>query len=151
MTNNIKVFTDGGARGNPGPGAIGVYITDAKGEEIAGFGRTIGIATNNIAEYMAVIGALSWIIENKKSFSKTAKIHFFLDSKLVCSQIIGIFKVKNASLRNLLFDVRAREAQINFPIYYKHIPREENSKADKFVNDALDRSRTDSVRDKLAY
>ena len=139
MINTINVFTDGGARGNPGPGAIGVYITDGKNNKIVGFGKTIGIATNNVAEYKAVIEALDWIIENKKSLSKDAKIYFFLDSKLVCSQIMGIFKVKNADLRNLLFDVRDREAQINFPIFYKYIPREQNTKADAFVNEALDR------------
>ena len=132
------VFTDGGARGNPGEAGIGVYITDKNKRELAGFGKKIGFATNNVAEYKAVIEALDWIIENKKSLPKDAKINFFLDSKLVCSQIIGIFKVKNADLRNLLFDVRNREAQINFPIYYKDIPREENTKADAFVNQALD-------------
>ncbi len=139
MTNTLNVFTDGGARGNPGASAIGVYITDGNNKKIAGFGKTIGIATNNTAEYKAVIEALDWIIENKKSLSKDTKINFFMDSKLVCSQIIGIFKVKNADLRNLLFDVRQREAQINFPIYYKHIPREHNTKADEFVNSALDK------------
>ena len=139
MLKNIKVFTDGGARGNPGPSAIGIYVTDGTGKMVAGFGKTIGVATNNVAEYMAVIEALSWIIENKKDFDRNAKIHFFLDSKLVCSQIIGIFKVENSNLQNLLFEVRDLEAQINFPIYYKHIPREQNSKADKFVNEALDK------------
>lgn len=138
MINSINVFTDGGARGNPGPSAIGVYVEDQGRKKIAGFGKTIGIATNNVAEYKAVIEALTWIIENKKDFSKAAKVYFFLDSKLVCSQIIGIFKVKNADLRNLLFDVRNMEAQISLPIYYKHIPREQNTKADAFVNQALD-------------
>jgi len=140
MINTLNVFTDGGARGNPGAAAIGVYIEDGKKKKISGFGKTIGIATNNVAEYKAVIEALDWIIENKKSLSKTAKIYFFLDSKLACSQIIGIFKVKNADLRNLLFDVREREAQINFPIFYKYIPREQNTKADAFVNQALDQA-----------
>lgn len=141
MINSINVFTDGGARGNPGPSAIGVYIEDQLRKKIAGFGKTIGVATNNVAEYKAVIEALTWIIENKKDFSKSAKVYFFLDSKLVCSQIIGIFKVKNADLRNLLFDVRNMEAQISLPIYYKHIPREQNTKADSFVNSALDQEK----------
>ena len=142
----LNVFTDGGARGNPGEGAIGVYITDENKNQLAGFGKKIGFATNNVAEYKAVINALDWIIENKKDFAKTAKIHFFLDSKLVCSQIIGIFKVKNADLRNLLFDVRDREAQINLPIYYKHIPREKNKKADSLVNLALDNNTSFDIR-----
>lgn len=139
MINTLNVFTDGGARGNPGPSAIGVCITDGNNKKIAGFGKTIGVATNNVAEYKAVIEALTWIIEFKKDLAENAKINFFLDSKLVCSQIIGIFKVKNADLRNLLFDVRNCEAQINFPIFYKYIPREQNTKADAFVNQALDR------------
>jgi ribonuclease HI len=138
MINTLNIYTDGGARGNPGPSAIGVYVTDENNKKIAGFGKAIGIATNNTAEYRAVIEALNWIIENKKDFSKNAKIYFFLDSKLVCSQIIGIFKVKNSDLRTLLFSVRDREAQISLPIYYKHIPREQNSKADEFVNNTLD-------------
>jgi len=137
MISTLNIFTDGGARGNPGPSAIGVYIEDGNRKKIAGFGKTIGIATNNVAEYKAVIEALTWIIENKKDFSKDAKIYFFLDSKLVCSQIIGVFKVKNADLRDLLFSVRDREAEITLPIYYKYIPREQNSKADAFVNEAL--------------
>jgi len=140
MIKTLNVFTDGGARGNPGPSAIGVYIADENNKKIAGFGKTIGVATNNVAEYQAVIEALSWIIENKKDFSKDAKIYFSLDSKLVCSQIIGLFKVKNVDLRGLLFEVRDREAQISLPIYYKHIPREQNSKADVLVNEVLDRA-----------
>ncbi|MBI4089307.1 MAG: ribonuclease HI family protein [Candidatus Levybacteria bacterium] len=138
MINNFHVFTDGGARGNPGSAAIGVYITDENNKKLAGFGKTIGVTTNNVAEYKAVIEALDWIIENKKDLEKNAKIYFFLDSKLVYSQIIGIFKVKNADLRNLLFDVREREAQIFFSIFYKHIPREQNTRADALVNQALD-------------
>lgn len=138
MINTLNVFTDGGARGNPGPGAIGVYITDENNKKIAGFGKTIGVVTNNTAEYKAVIEALDWIIENKKSLSEKARINFFLDSKLVCSQIIGLFKVKNGGLKDLLLDVRDREGQICLPMYYKHIPREQNMQADAFVNEALD-------------
>lgn len=138
MINVLNIFTDGGARGNPGPSAIGVYITDEKNEKLAGFGKAIGIATNNMSEYRAVIEALDWIIENKKSLAENVKINFFLDSKLVCSQIIGLFKVKNVGLKDLLLDVRDREGQINLPMYYKHIPREQNANADAFVNGALD-------------
>lgn len=139
MISALNIFTDGGARGNPGPSAYGVYIVDENDKRIAGFGQTIGIATNNVAEYRGVIAALDWIIENKKTLSSCAKINFFLDSKLVCSQIIGLFKVKNMGLKDLLLDVRDREGQILLPMYYKHIPREQNTKADAFVNEALDR------------
>lgn len=139
MANSLNIFTDGGARGNPGPSAVGVYVEDENGKEIAGFGKTIGVATNNVAEYKAVVEALGWIIENKKDFSDKTKIYFFMDSRLVCSQIIGLFKVKNSDLRELLFSVRDREAQISFPIYYKNIPREKNTKADALVNQVLDK------------
>jgi ribonuclease HI len=139
MIKTLNIFTDGGARGNPGPSAIGVYIEDEKNEKIAGFGKTIGTATNNVAEYKAVIEALDWIIENKKMLSEGARVNFFLDSRLVCSQIIGLFKVKNVALKDLLLDVRDREGQICLQMFYKNIPREQNSKADAFVNEALDK------------
>lgn len=138
MTNLINIFTDGGARGNPGHSAIGIYITDYDEKKLAGFGKAIGIATNNVAEYTAVIEALSWVIENKKMFSGDLKINFFLDSLLICSQITGVYKVKNANLRKLLFIVREKETSINLSIHYKHISREQNKMADFFVNQALD-------------
>ena len=139
MTDEIRVFTDGGSRGNPGEAAIGVYIEDSSGKQLTGIGKTIGIATNNTAEYRAVIEALSWIIENKKEFHEEARILFFLDSLLVCSQIRGVYKVKDVSLKNLLAQVRAKEVQIQLPISYAHVPREKNKNADSLVNAALDR------------
>ena len=139
MVNNVlNVFTDGGARGNPGPSAIGVYITDQNGNQLAGFGKKIGIATNNVAEYKAVLEALSWIIENKERQEKFTKINFFLDSNLVCSQITGQFRVKDVRLKELFFLVRQKEQAVGAPILYKFIPREQNKKADEFVNMALD-------------
>ncbi len=139
MIGELKVFTDGGARGNPGPAAIGVFISDQKDKVLAKIGKTIGIATNNVAEYKAVIEALSWILENKNKFSKDIKIEFFLDSQLIYSQVVGLFKIKNSNLRSLLFEVREKEAQINLPISYSHIRREKNKIADSLVNSALDR------------
>lgn len=138
MNNILNIFTDGGARGNPGPAAIGVHIEDEKGDRIAGFGKKIGHATNNTAEYRAVSEALEWIVENEKEIRNYERINFFLDSNLVCSQINGIFKVKNSDLRTYLFKVKQLETQIKLPIHYSHIPREENTKADNYVNQALD-------------
>ncbi len=135
----LNVFTDGGARGNPGPAAIGVFITDNSGTEIAGFGKKIGVSTNNAAEYKAVVEALAWIMENKEKLSEDVKINFFLDSNLVCSQITGLFKIKKSHLRDLLFQIRQLESEINIPMNYSYIPREKNKEADKYVNLALDR------------
>ena len=139
MTDNfINVYTDGGARGNPGEAAVGIYITDQKKNKITEFGKKIGVATNNVAEYKAVLEALTWINENRERLGEFAKINFFLDSKLVCFQIRGFFKVKDAKLRDLLFIVRQKEQEIKTPIFYEYIPREENKKADLLVNQALD-------------
>lgn len=135
----LNIFTDGGARGNPGPSAIGVFIKDESGREVAGFGKKIGFCTNNVAEYKAVIAALFWIIENREKLSNDTEINFFLDSNLVCSQIIGLFKIKNSQLVSLLFQVREKESEIGIPINYSYIPREKNKEADKYVNLALDR------------
>ena len=138
MIRKLNIFTDGGARGNPGPSAVGVYIEDENGKEITGIGKTIGIATNNTAEYKAVIEGLLWIVKNKEKLLENTIINFYLDSLLVCSQIKGLFKVKNADLRAYLFEIRELEVEIKNPIFYTHIPREKNKKADALVNKALD-------------
>ena len=136
--NNVYVYTDGGSRGNPGPAALGVYITDDKGTKLAAIGKRIGDTTNNVAEYRAVIEALSWLIENKKNIEKNTKITFYLDSQLVYSQIKGIFKVKSESIRDLVYTVRKKLEDIEYVMEWNHIPREKNKKADELVNLALD-------------
>ncbi len=135
----IRVFTDGGARGNPGPSAIGVYITDEKNKVLYVLGKAIGVGTNNVAEYQALIAALAWLVENKKIIGKHTEVHFFLDSLLLVSQINGLYKVKNTNLQALLFVVREKEASLALPLRYVHIPREKNTKADALVNAALDK------------
>jgi ribonuclease HI len=139
VSNNfINVFTDGGARGNPGESAIGVYITDEKNNKVVGIAKRIGVGTNNVAEYKAVLEGLAWISENKEKLIGLTRINFYLDSNLVCSQIRGFFKVKDAKLRDLLFILRQIEQEIKIPIYYEYIPREKNKEADALVNQALD-------------
>jgi ribonuclease HI len=135
--NELFVFVDGGARGNPGPSAVGVYIVDKNKVEIKKIGKKIGNATNNVAEYQAALEALTWIAENVKD-DTYSKINFYMDSQLVCSQITGLYKVKNSNLRDLLFSVRTQEARIKTPIFYNLIPREKNQEADLLVNKALD-------------
>jgi len=138
MTIDLNVYTDGGSRGNPGEGAIGVYIEDDKKNRLAGFGKRIGVVTNNVAEYRAVLEALSWIYENKKNIIGVTKILFFLDSRLVCFQLAGVFKIKNENLRSYFYSIKEKEKLIGIPIRYNNIPRELNKKADDFVNKALD-------------
>jgi ribonuclease HI len=145
----LIVHTDGGARGNPGPAGIGVVIEKVtekadpstssgraiKTEEIARFGKRIGETTNNVAEYTAVIEALRFL----KTYDGEKKhIEFFLDSTLVVNQLNGLFKVKDAKLRELLSTIRILEQETGGTIRYAYIPREQNSRADYFVNQALD-------------
>jgi len=134
----IKIFTDGGARGNPGPAAIGVYITDSNDKEVYSFGKTIGETTNNVAEYQAVIEALTWLYNHRDNFSKDLHIRFFLDSKLICSQIKKEFKVKKQHLQELLSLVWEKEKLLRAIFTYTHIRREYNKQADRLVNQALD-------------
>lgn len=133
----IQVFTDGGSRGNPGEAASGVYIIDDE-QELASFGVRLGITTNNVAEYTAVIEAFNWLLTHREKISNSSGISFFMDSKLVASQLSGLFKVKHPNMQPLFLSVKQKEHQLGLRITYTHIPREKNKMADKMVNAALD-------------
>lgn len=133
----LSVFTDGGSRGNPGTAAIGVYMED-NSSEVVSIGKRIGSQTNNYAEYSAVLAALNWLLEHREGLSKYKEIHFFLDSELVCFQLIGRYKVKAPVLASLLFTINEKRKELDLPIAFSHIPREKNKKADRMVNLALD-------------
>ncbi len=136
----LKIFTDGGARGNPGPGGIGVVFSLPSGEVVLRFGKPVGIVTNNIAEYLAVEKGLELLPEYLKKNSSTIKrVEFYLDSLLVVNQINGLFKVKNGDLQKMLLRIRSREASLTLDPVYKNIPREKNEEADQLVNEVLDR------------
>jgi len=139
MTKNLIIYTDGGARGNPGPAAIGVYVVDHDGKEILRKSKQIGEATNNIAEYRAVIEALEWIKKNFQSTSKVSDLNFqfYLDSFLVVNQLNGIFKVRQNHLKDLLLQIRGLEQEIRGKIFYSFIPREKNKVADFLVNNSF--------------
>ncbi len=138
---NIVVHTDGGARGNPGPAAIGIVIEQGNSKTIQ-FGKKIGKTTNNVAEYSAVIEALMYIKLHLDTpalgSSQINLILFYLDSTLVVNQLNGIFKVKDARLREFLSRIRILEQEISVSIQYHVIPREQNRRADRLVNQALD-------------
>jgi ribonuclease HI len=133
----ISIFTDGGARGNPGPAALGVFIEDENKQELARIGERIGDATNNVAEYSAIVEGFNWALQNKDRFN-IQSINFYMDSQLACSQLTGLFKVKNPKIREFVFEIRQKEAELKMPIFYSHIPREKNFMADSMVNLALD-------------
>lgn len=132
MSKKFIIYTDGGARGNPGPGGIGVVIYDQAKKIVGEYSEYIGVATNNQAEYQAVILALT-----KAKALGASEIDFFLDSELVVSQLNGDYKVKDRALGSLF--VKIWNLAQNFrKISYYHVPREKNRAADKLVNEALD-------------
>jgi ribonuclease HI len=114
----IKIFTDGGSRGNPGPAALGVHITKDD-TPLVSFGKTLGVTTNNIAEYSAAVAALSWILEHKETVGVDEEIFYYADSQLLISQITGVYKIKNANLAQLLRTIKQLEKDIAHPIHYR--------------------------------
>lgn len=135
---NLYIFTDGGARGNPGPAGVGFLVKDNQGKVLVRTGKFIGKATNNVAEYSAVIEALKWILKNYSvGHSRNTSFKFFLDSKLIVNQLNGLFKIKNCNLRNLIVEVRKLEKEIGGNVSYSFIPREKNYQADFLVNKTL--------------
>ena len=136
----LLIFTDGGARGNPGPAAIGFIIKDNHGSILIEQGKYIGQTTNNVAEYQAVVEALTWLKNNFKMKELLSnQIDFFLDSNLVVNQLNGRFKIKDTKLKNLIIKVRSLEKEISEKIFYHFIPRQKNHHADFLVNQTLDK------------
>jgi len=135
MAKNLYVFTDGGAKGNPGPAAIGFLVKDSFGKILVKKSRSIGYATNNVAEYQAVVESLRWIITNVKE--QPLIINFYLDSSLVVNQLRGNFKVKNKNLKNLVIEIKNLERKINGKVFYHYISREKNKQAHFLVHNAI--------------
>jgi len=132
---NIVIYCDGGSRGNPGEAAYGFVVFNNEKKVLYAEGKRIGIATNNVAEYTAVVKALQWVKENDQQVSSIA---FFFDSTLVTNQLKGYFKVKNEGLRAMVFTIKKMEKELGIPISYQSVPRELNKDADRMVNLALD-------------
>jgi ribonuclease HI len=139
--NKIFINTDGGSRGNPGPAAVGVVFFDANEKVIHDYKLCIGRATNNEAEYQAIIKALEILLKSKwfaENNIAEKEVICRLDSQLVVEQINGNYKIKQDHIKLLIAQVRQMIAQMNLNISFVHIPREENKLADKLVNQALD-------------
>lgn len=135
----IIVYTDGGARGNPGPAAIGVVIQDADGHTIKSWGKAIGRATNNEAEYQAVLFALQ---KAKALFGKrkvkSMTIDMRMDSEFVMHQLNGEYRIEEERL--FPFFMKIWNLKIDFgAVLFTHVPRERNREADRMVNEALDK------------
>lgn len=131
----VTIYSDGGARGNPGPAGIGaIVLVGEKNNEISKF---IGETTNNQAEYRAVIEALEWVKSNTADKSDL-EIECFLDSQLVVEQLNQRYKLKNEGLKPLFWQIRDLIMALGGKVNFKYVPREQNAKADKLVNKAID-------------
>jgi len=131
----ILIYCDGGSRGNPGPAAIGAVVLDPGTEpptRLATVSERIGVATNNVAEYRAVIAALE-----RAAPYEASTVHVRADSMLVIRQLEGVWRVKQSHLRPLYDQARALLARYDV-VDLGHVPREENTDADLLVNAALD-------------
>jgi len=133
LYSKLIIYTDGGARGNPGPAGIGAVLKDENSQTVATISEHIGEATNNQAEYKAVIAAI-----NKAKDLCAQELEFILDSELVVKQLNREYKVKNGDLAPLF--VQIYNAALGFKkVTFRHVPREQNKEADKLVNQALDK------------
>jgi ribonuclease HI len=133
MIKKIKIFTDGGARGNPGPAAIGIVITDEKNKVLKKYAEFIGPATNNQAEYKALIKGLEMAKEIKPQ-----EIVCYLDSELITKQMRQEYRVKDKDLQPLF--IKAWNAKIILKkVRFHHITRDLNKEADKLLNSELDK------------
>jgi ribonuclease HI len=134
VSDKLTIYCDGGSRGNPGPAAIGIVVRNGHHKLVASISKKIGAATNNVAEYNAVIAALNWVLEHEKG----ADLEFYLDSELVVRQLKGEYKIKDSKLKELFYIVREKILQLDKEPSFIHIPRSKNSEADMLVNKALD-------------
>ncbi|HET6999253.1 MAG TPA: ribonuclease HI family protein [Solirubrobacterales bacterium] len=128
----LTVNVDGGARGNPGPAAIGVVVRDADGEVLEERGERIGRATNNVAEYKALLLGIE-----RAAAHGASELELVGDSELIVRQVEGRYKVKDSTMKELHAEVkRALEPFESWSI--RHVRRADNADADRIVNEALD-------------
>lgn len=128
----VLAFIDGGARGNPGPAGYGVRVERADGTLVAEFHAPLGRATNNVAEYRALVAALDWLLEHGHRDAEICS-----DSELLVRQMQGDYRVRNARLRPLYEAARARAAQFD-RLAIRYVRRTANRAADRLANLAMD-------------
>ena len=127
-----RLFTDGGSRGNPGPAALGYVLEAEDGTVLAAHGKRIGVATNNVAEYSALIAGLEKALE-----LAVPEVEVISDSELLVKQMQGEYRVKNEALRELFAEASRLAGRLG-AVSYRAVRREHNELADSLVNEALD-------------
>jgi len=128
----VRLSTDGGARGNPGPAAFAYVLEAADGTVLAAHGEKIGVATNNVAEYSALVAGLE-----KAAELQVSEVEVVSDSELLVKQMRGEYRVKNEALRELSLEAARLGRRIG-KVTYTAVRREHNELADRLVNEALD-------------
>jgi ribonuclease HI len=139
--NNLIVYTDGGARGNPGPAGIGVYITTPEGEKVFAEGKYIGVSTNNEAEYTAFQTSLDWLLQFSQEHP-LSQVIWKLDSMLVVEQLNRKWKIKEPRMQVFATQIWQKLQSLPCPYKITHVRRAENAQADFLVNEALDLHQT---------
>jgi ribonuclease HI len=127
-----RLFTDGGARGNPGPAAYGYVLEAEDGTVLAAEGHAIGTATNNVAEYSGLVAGLRKALE-----LHVPHLEVVSDSELMVKQMRGEYRVKNEALRSLFVEASGLAREVG-SVEYRHVKRAHNELADRLVNEALD-------------
>ena len=127
-----RLWTDGGARGNPGPAAFAYVLEADDGTVLDARGEAIGVATNNVAEYSALVAGLARAVE-----AGVRELEVRSDSELMVKQMRGEYRVKNRDLQSLFLDASRAAREIGL-VTYVHVRREHNELADRLVNEALD-------------
>src|SRR6266545_876420 len=133
----IVAYIDGGARGNPGPAGYGVRVEQADGTLVEEFHESIGTATNNVAEYRALIAALEWAKAHGHR-----ELHLRSDSLLLVQQMRGNYKVKNPGLQPLHAKARLLTLEIG-RVTFEHVGRALNAHADRLANEAMDDAKSE--------
>jgi ribonuclease HI len=132
VTGDLVAYIDGGARGNPGPAGYGVRIEHADGALVEEFAESIGVATNNVAEYRGLLAALEWATRHGRR-----QLHVRSDSLLLVQQMLGRFKVKHPGLQPLHAVARLLVHEIG-RVTFEHVGRAHNAHADRLANAAMD-------------
>ncbi len=136
---DISIYTDGGSRGNPGPSGYGLVVYDQNQNIIYQDSRFLGIKTNNEAEYLGLLAALTWLVKHQSGLKS---VSFYSDSQLLVRQITGAYKVKAPTIKPLFATAQSLLSQINCRIKFTHLLRHKNELADQLANQAMDTARS---------
>jgi len=137
MEKRLEIYTDGGARGNPGPAACAFTIIK-NGKIIYQYAKKIGWQTNNVAEYSGILEALKFLSQNKNYYYGFSEIFFKSDSQLIVNQLNARYKIKNKKLQTLIIQIKNLEKTLDIKIYYDIVSRLRNQKTDTLINQILD-------------